>query len=164
MFTIVASRRGGLTREALYLHRDGTHQLPSLLRVYEGCARALTGTVPAANILKLNRHKPQVSYLAYPDFDTDPHPALTAAVISHIPQLRVSYRNYLDSTNPPILHRKETLVPAGYPGRQKFARLTRQEEHHGLLEPGAPIGTRNDWNTLLAETGLKTRGHQLVRA
>ena len=155
---------GKLTREALYLHRDGTHHLPPLLRVYEGCARALTGTVSQANILKLNRHKPQVTYLAYPEFDSDPHPALTAAVTSHIPQLRVSYRNYLNSTNPPILHRKETLVPGDYPGRQKFARLTKQEEHHGLLNPDTPIGNRNDWNTLLTKHSLKTRGHQLTRA
>ena len=145
-------------------HRDGVQLLSPLLRVYEGCARTLTGTVPQANILKLNRLKPQVSYLAYPDFDTDPHPALTAAVISRIPQLHVSYRNHLDSNNPPILHRKETLVPNDHPGRDKFARLTKQEERHGLLDSSEPIGNRNQWNTLLNKTGFRLRGHQLIRA
>ena len=158
------SQLGKLTPEALYIHRDGVQLLSPLLRVYEGCARTLTGTVPGANILKLNRLKPQVSYLAYPDFDTDPHPALTAAVISRIPQLHVTYRNLLDSDNPPILHRKETLVPNDYPGRDKFARLTKQEERHGLLDSSEPIGNRNQWNTLLNKTGFRLRGHQLARA
>jgi len=51
-----------------------------VLQAYEGCARAYVGAVDGANIIKLHRHDPAVSYLAYPDFEIDPHPALVGAM------------------------------------------------------------------------------------
>jgi hypothetical protein len=50
--------------------------------------------------------------------------------------------DYYTSANPPILHRKETLQTADHPLRAKFARLTQQEEKHGLLGDTATIGTK----------------------
>lgn len=50
--------------------------LPPLLRVYEGCAHALVGTVEKANVLKLNRREARISYLSYPEFEQDPHTPL----------------------------------------------------------------------------------------
>ncbi|MDA1053715.1 MAG: hypothetical protein O3C40_24970 [Planctomycetota bacterium] len=46
--------------------------------------------------------------------------------------------------------------------REKFARLTRQEARHGLLDETATIGTRNGWNARLAARGFQLRGHRLV--
>jgi hypothetical protein len=67
------------------------------------------------------------------------------------------------AANPPILHRKEEFVPVGYPGREKFARLTKQEERHGLYEDTSRIGRRDGWNFALDEKQVQLRGHQLVR-
>lgn len=68
-----------------------------------------------------------------------------------------------DWKNPPILHRKGTFVAADYPGRDKFARLTAQEDRNGLYAVPATIGTRNRWMELLESKGLELRGHRLVR-
>src|SRR5208337_141211 len=65
--------------------------------------------------------------------------------------------DYATSTNPPILHRKETFLPPGHPLVAKFARLTRQEEKHGLLDETASIGTRAGWQRRLAERGFQIR-------
>ncbi|MGI5836414.1 MAG: DNA phosphorothioation-associated putative methyltransferase, partial [Chloroflexota bacterium] len=111
---------GKLTREALYVHISALPRLAPLLRVYEGCGRALTGTVDHANIIKLNRIEPKITYLAYPDFDRDPHPALTVSVRADLRRLDIKYRDFRDSPNPPILHRKETFVAPDYPWREKF--------------------------------------------
>jgi len=160
-----ASLVGKLTHEALYVHASAVGELSPLLRVYDGCARTLTGTVDDATVLKLNRLKSQVSYLSYPSFDRDPHPSLATVVIGRLGSLDVTFRDFRSSDNPPILHRKETFVPAGYSGREKFERLTRQEERHGLLSEGAStIGTRNGWHQALSEKGLEVRGHRVVRA
>ncbi|CAM8620785.1 dnd_rel_methyl, DNA phosphorothioation-associated putative methyltransferase [Acidimicrobiia bacterium] len=153
---------GKSTPEALYVHVQGTNKLPPLLRVYIGCAEMLTGSVSNATLLKIHREKPQVSFLSYPMFDSDPHPALAASVIARLRELRVDYRDYSERENPPVLHRKETFVPSDYSGREKFARLTRQEENHGLLNSNT-IGTQNGWHQALAESGFETRGHRLVR-
>ena len=153
---------GKLTHEALYIHAGALSRLSPLLRVYEGCGRALTGTVPEANIVKLNRIEPKVSYLAYPDFDKDPHPALATSVRADLRHLDIKYRDFRGRTNPPILHRKETFVPSDYPGRAKFARLTAQEEKHGLLP--TTIGMANQWTALVADKGFRYSGHRLIKA
>jgi len=49
-------------------------------------------------------------------------------------QIRVTYRHFGDSPNPPILHRKELFVPDHHPTRDKFSRLSGQEERAGLLD------------------------------
>ena len=154
---------GKLTHEALYVHISTLPRLSPLLRVYEGCGRALTGTVEQANILKLNRIEPKVSYLAYPDFDRDPHPALAVSVRADLRRLDIKYREFRDSANPPILHRKETFVAPDYPGRDKFARLTAQEDRHALFEQPASIGTKQGWLAVLQSKGFRLRGHRLVR-
>ena len=64
-----AATCGKLTPEALYVHLTGLPHLPSILRIYEGCARGFIGLVEGAKIVKLHRRIPQVSYLSYPEFD-----------------------------------------------------------------------------------------------
>ena len=128
--------------------------------MYEGAARAISGNVDDATLVKINRLKPQVSFLVYPDFDTDPHPALQASLVAKLGEIRLKHRYFGDSDNPPILHRKDSFVPESYPGYSKFARLTRQEEKAGLLSR-SDIGNRNQWREALADSGLVVRGHQL---
>ena len=52
---------------------------------------------------------------------------------------------------------------AGHPLAARFARLTRQEGTHGLLDDTATIGTRDGWERRLAQRGFMVRGHRLVR-
>lgn len=153
---------GKLTPEALYVHIAGLNQLPPILRVYEGCGRALTGEVEGTTLVKMHRLKPQVSFLVYPDFDRQPHPQLHASVVARLGQLAVTYRDFSERANPPILHRKETFVPNGYPGREKFARLTAQEERAALLNKTS-IGTQHEWALALSEAGYRLQGHRLTR-
>ena len=71
---------GKLLPNALYVHREALDSLEPLLRVYEGCARAYLGEVEGANLIKLHRHSGKVSYLVYPDFEIDSHPALLRSI------------------------------------------------------------------------------------
>lgn len=154
---------GKLTPEALYVHVSALDDLPPLLRVYEGCGQALAGTVEEATVVKLHREKPQVSYLSYPTFDRDPHPALSTVVVARLQALKLTYRDFRGSDNPPILHRKEAFVATGYPDREKFERLTQQEEKYDLLS-SPTIGTRRGWEEALRDRALKMRGHRLQRS
>jgi hypothetical protein len=151
---------GKLTSEALYVHISALDELPPLLRVYEGCGQALAGTVVEATIVKLHREKPQVSYLSYPTFDRDPHPALATVLVARLGALKLTYRDFRESENPPILHRKEAFVSSNYSGRDKFARLTAQEERLDLLSSPS-IGTRNGWHEALRGAAVELRGHRL---
>jgi len=157
-----SSEVGKLTGNALYVHVSALERLHPLLRVYEGCGAALVGHVEGATLIKLARMEPRVSYLAYPDFDRDPHPTLASSWVVSLRDLRVDLRDFRGRQNPPVLHRKETFVATDYAGFEKFARLTRQEELAGLLADSSAIGTRDGWNRALAARGLGFKGHRLV--
>ena len=155
---------GKRTPSAIYIHESALESLPPLLRLYEGCARGYIGRVEGANVIKLHTDEPRVSYLAYPQFESDPHPALAEGMTVHLQTFRVRERDYRGSRNPPILHRKETFLASDHPLHAKFSRLTRQEESKGLFEETTTIGTRQGWEKLLSEKGLALRGHRLVHA
>jgi len=154
---------GKLLPTALYVHRSALEALDPLLRIYEGCARAYLGEIDGANLIKLHRLSGKVSYLVYPDFETDPHPALLRSVKLSLRTREIDCLEYAASANPPILHRKETLVTSDHPLHGKFARLSEQEEKHGLLDDSATIGTKEGWKARLSDTDFALRGHRLVR-
>ena len=153
---------GKLTPTALYVHESALSGLSPILRLYEGCASGYVGRIDSANIIKLDRSEPRISYLSYPEFDKDAHPALSMAVSVHLQTFRMRVRNYSTRRNRPILHRKELFVAPDYPGFGKFKRLTRIEESKGLYANTDEIGYEHGWNDTLTRNGLYLRGHRLL--
>ncbi len=157
-----ASPIGKLTPNALYVHVSTLDALSPVLRLFEGCARGYLGQVEGANIVKLHRDEPKISYLSYPTFEDDPHPALSSSLTVHLQTFRVRYSEFQSRANPPILHRKELFLAPDHPLYAKFARLTRIEEQKGLYEDTSRIGTRHGWSEVLANKGLYLKGHRLL--
>lgn len=155
------SNIGKLLPDALYVHVSALLSLNPLLRLYEGCASRTIGRLDGATLIKFPFNVPKISYLFYPDFDTDPHPALHTSMRIDLRDLQVIFRNYDSSPNPPILHRKETMVMSDYPHYEMFAQLTKQEEELGLLKETSTIGNRRGWQKCLQETGVEIRGHSV---
>jgi DNA phosphorothioation-associated putative methyltransferase len=156
------SKIGKRLPTALYVHVWAIAELDPLLRIYEGCASRTIGRLEAATLVKFYTDQPKISYLFYPDFDTDPHPALHTSMQIDLRDLKVSYREYEERANPPILHRKETFVTPSYPLYEQFANLTQQEEKLGLLKNTRSIGTRDGWEKCLAEHGVKIQGDRAI--
>jgi DNA phosphorothioation-associated putative methyltransferase len=155
---------GKLLPDDLYVHRKALDSLEPLLRIYEGCGRAYLGEVEGANVIKIHRRSGKLSYLVYPGFEDDPHPALLRCVKLNLRTRQVECYDYSQSTNPPVLHRKESFLAPSDSLRAKFARLTDQEEKHGLLDDSSGIGTRDGWARRLRERGFALRGHRLVKS
>ena len=155
---------GKLVDNALIVHRSALDYLPPMLRIYEGCARALVGDIDEANLIKLHRFSGKVSYIAYPDFEKKPHPALRLRVKVTLPTLAIDFFDYSDWEDPPLLFRKEQFLHAEDPLREKFARLTRQEENRGLLDQIDDSESQSRWQMRLKESRFALRGHRLVRA
>jgi DNA phosphorothioation-associated putative methyltransferase len=155
------SKIGKHTPSALYVHVSAIAELDPLLRIYESCASRTIGRVDGATLIKYHIDKPQISYLFYPEFDSDPHPALKASINVNLQSLYITHRDYADRANPPILHRKENFVTANYPLYKEFAQLTQQEQQLGLLKHKSDIGTRVGWEKCLAAHGVKINGHQV---
>jgi len=154
---------GRLVDNALIVHRSALDYLQPLLRIYEGCARALVGDIDEANVIKLHRFSGKVSYLAYPHFERDPHPALRLRVKVTLPTLSIDLFDYSDWDDPPILCRKEQLLHKDHDLYSRFSRLTRQEEKYDVLNDGVRIDRRSHLQTVLREKQLALRGHRLSR-
>ena len=145
---------------AVYLLDPGdSPEIPSVLRITVAELRRRLEIGPEFNLLKLHTASPKISFLSYPDFEKHPHPALAEAVIVDLVTGKTRRDHYRGRANPPILHRKETFLPANHPLYGKFSKLTRQEEAAGLLEDTARIGFRLNWEQTLAERGVGFKGH-----
>ena len=147
---------------SLWVHVSALDSLDPLLRLFEGCASRTIGRPEEANVLKFHCRKPKITYLVYPDFDADPHPALHTSMQIDLRDLHVHYRDYDPDDNPPVLHQKDLLVPPDYPGYEKFAKLSRQEEDWGLLEDWKQISDRRGWRSCLEDHCAELKGHRVV--
>ncbi|MEB3359454.1 MAG: DNA phosphorothioation-associated putative methyltransferase [Synechococcales bacterium] len=153
---------GKLLPDALYVHRSAVPSLPLDLQHYEAQARSVTAQLAAATLVKFSFDKPQIAYLFYPDFDTDPHPALQCSIQVNLETLTTTQRDYSTTDNPPILHRKEAFVTPDYPLYERFTWLTRQEEVLGLLDDSRTIGFRKAWEQRLGDRHLEIHKHGLA--
>lgn len=164
--TIVASCKksqvGKHLPSALYVHHEALSALDPILQDYEAQARRLVAHLESPTIIKFGTDRPKISYLYYPDFDRDPHPQLRQSIIVDLTTEQVSVRQYHNSHNPPILHRKETFVSPEYPLYQTFAQLTEDEEALGLLDNSRHIGTLQEWTRLLLQQGISFVGHRIA--
>ena len=146
---------------SLWVHVSALDQLDPLLRLYEGCASRTIGRPEEATVVKFHVQKPQITYLFYPGFDKEPHPALHTSMAIGLRDLHVRYRDY-DPDNPPLLHQKDQLVMTDYPSYEKFAKLSQQEHRWGLLDDVKAIFNRQGWEQCLLEHGAELRGHRVV--
>ena len=74
----------------------------------------------------------------------------------------VTHRAYAHSLNPPILHRKELLLPEDDTRREVYATLTAVCESIGLFDDPRRIGYKSQWEQLVREKGYRIAGHELV--
>lgn len=147
--------------DAVYVYSIAD-DLPEPLRSLVAPLRQRLQLTEAFNVVKFSTDF-AVSFLEYRDFFTDPHPALAKAIRVNLAAGKVKELQYDIRVNPPILHRKETLLPRDHPDRPRFAQLTQQEEDAGLFDDPRTIGFKANWESLLQEKGLGYEGHALVQ-
>jgi len=98
-----AVRIGCLVDNALLVKSDTLPALDPLLRVYEGCARALVGEVEKSNVTKLHRHSGKVSYLIYRDFEPAGTPTLQLRIKVSLRTLDIDFFDYSKRTEQPAM-------------------------------------------------------------
>lgn len=148
----------------IYLHVSGLSALeaPIQQRVEQAVALVNARGDVDFNVLKVDMQGDTVSLLSYPEFFSSGFPSLKRSWTVLLASRRVAYRTYEESLNPPVLHRKELLLPRGHVEYVKFAALTRDAEELGLFEDTLTIGFREAWERLLAERGYQVVGNSLV--
>jgi DNA phosphorothioation-associated putative methyltransferase len=148
--------------EATYLIRPQQKDVP--VEFWKTICRAEVAARPdpSWNLLKIHTDKFAITFLSYPDFDSDPHPALAEATKINLNSGSILQTDYRQRANPPILHRKETFLPPDDPRIPAYSDLTKREEEAGLYRDPSRIGLRVQWLTLLKRLGLAYEGHSLI--
>jgi len=147
-----------------YLHTDSLSCLAAntAARVVEAERLAGLNRHVHFNLVRIDNLGPCISLLHYPDFAEDPFPSLRESWLVDLDRSTVSYRTYAESLNPPILHRKELLLPLDDSRREAYAALTATAESVGLFDEPKRIGYRRQWLALVREKGYRIEGHALV--
>src|ERR1039458_8000783 len=154
---------GKVLPNAIYLHRNTDACLTGPLSQILTLLAQRHAVGEEFNVVKFRTDVPRLSFLCYPGFFEHPHPSLEEAIAIDFSSGRAFHSAYRDNLNPPILHRKELLLPPDHPRVPEFAALSAAEEQAGLYVNAAVIGFRINWERRLNSCGLGFNGHSLVR-
>lgn len=153
-------RFGKRVGRSVYLHRSALPLLPEERQAVVSAAVVSAGW-DSWNVVRLEDGG-RVSLLEYQGFEDVPFPPLLESRLVDVDG-RVARRDFRPSPNPPILHRKELLLPPDHPRVPEYAALTAELEAKGLFEDANRIGTRQAWEARLKEAGIVLVGHSTAK-
>jgi DNA phosphorothioation-associated putative methyltransferase len=150
--------------DSIYFHKDTFSDVPEALSKFiKAVAKALKINDKSWNVIKVSRNNFRLSLLNYPLFSEDSYPALKQSVSVDLTKLSHRITSYSEQENPPILHRKETMVPKSHKFHDHFCILTQEGEAAGLYENSRMIGFKNSWERLITKYGYELIDGRLFR-
>ena len=152
------TKSGKQLPDALYLHIDAFSALPKTLQGFiPAVAKALNIKENDWNLVKLFKKEFRLSLLSYPEFYQDAYPSLHKSINVDLSKLTHRITEYSTSENPPILHRKETMILSDNKHYDDFIQVTVEGENAGLYDNTRLIGFKQSWLNL-----IKRHGYELV--
>ena len=155
------ARCGKVVGEAQYLHKSALSMLADAekAKLLE-CLKLIDETTPWS-VVKFDLKDPQkVSLLEYSDFTEDAFPVLLNGTNIDLSSGVIKHRAY-SLSNPPVLHRKELLLPPTDTNRDKYAKLTQELEELGAFINISELGTKQRWVKRLEELGIEIVEHEI---
>lgn len=156
-----ATGRGKHLARFSYYHVDVISTLPDLAEFLLKTAERFSKPQSDFNVVKLSPSR--LSFLLYEPF-TQPFPELLTALTCDMAHGTRRFTDYSGRANPPILHRKELLLPSDHPLVPAAVQLTECLERLGAFKDTTRIGTSDGWNARLRSLGVVIAGGQLVPA
>ncbi|ALM64989.1 hypothetical protein FORC4_0016 [Vibrio parahaemolyticus] len=140
-------------------------ELPDALKKFvPAVAQAVNLPDNQWNLIKLFKKEFRLSLLNYPTFYTDSYPALEQSLNVDLSKLSHKVTCYRSSENPPILHRKETMILPGSDHFELFTALTKEGEEAGLYEKTRTIGFKQSWLNLIQKKGYQLVDGRILKA
>ena len=151
--------------DAIYVHRDAFGAVPdTLAKFIPAVANAVNLGNEDWNLVKLFKKEFRLSLLHYPSFYNDSYPALQQSLNVDLAKLSHKVTSYEQSDNPPILHRKETMILPESQYYDHFVTLTQEGENAGLYENSRLIGFKHSWENLINRHGYELVDGRLFRS
>ncbi len=151
--------------DAIYFHKDAFTEVPAALSKFITIvAKALKVDDENWNLVKVFRKDFRLSLLSYPTFFEESYPVLEQSVSVDLTKLSHKITQYNIQENPPILHRKETMLPMHHEYYEDFCIITQEGEAAGLYDNSRMIGFKNSWERLIAKHGYELVDGRLFRS
>lgn len=151
--------RGKHVVQFSYYHVDLIAQVQDVAQSIAAIRQQLDEPRFDFNVVKLS--KSRLSFLRYEDFSV-PFPALLTSRSCDVVRGTCRLTDYSHRRNPPILHRKELLLPTNHPLVPRAIQLTKHLESLGAFKSPSTIGTRNGWLARLESLGLTLHVGEVV--
>ena len=148
--TLRTTGRGKHVGGFSYYHVDLVVQVPA---AWEFVQKTRGRFKPRSNFNVVRLSHSRLSYLLYERFSV-PFPALRSSLFCDLASGASRFTDFSRRPNPPILHRKELLLPAEDPLVPEAVQLTQRLEGLGAFRGVKTIGTREGWRSRLAALGL----------
>jgi DNA phosphorothioation-associated putative methyltransferase len=151
--------------DAIYIHESAMKALPPKLLEFLNRTLSRSDFQPFSwNVIKLSKRDFKISFLNYPEFFKAGFPTLKSSHSIDLHGFKLKKMHYDSSKNPPILHRKETLLSPGNPLIPDFQKLTKQAENAGLFVDKRKIGFKTQWEKNLHKKGIVVEGHSIIKS
>ncbi len=138
---------------AIYLHSSALIEVTSLHNFVQQVIQHTQLEDFDFTLVKFYTLQFQLSLLNYLDFFEHPYPILQKSHSINLITCKYRTFDYTRSSNPPILHRKETFLAPSHPCVPQFRQYTQELETAGLFHDIRRIGYKNQWETLLQQHG-----------
>jgi len=140
--------------DAVYLHEKALDALPKELKdtLVDAIKQNKLNYI-SWNIVKFFKRDHKITLLDYPTFFEEAYPSLNKSYTIDLQKQSYRVTNFSNSDNPPILHRKETFLPADHPEVARFSEMTKEGENIGLYENTKNIGFKQNWERLINRKG-----------
>ncbi len=155
-----ATARGKHVGPSSYFHIELIRTRPCIVDLLNATWHRFSPETPGYNVVKL-QPPARVSFLTYNDF-ASPFPVLAGSLAVDLAAGTARQTDYRNRRSPPILHRKELLLPAGHPLAAGAADLTARLEARGAFANARRIGALYGWSRALAKVGLALHRGEVV--
>lgn len=158
-----ASLPGKKVGQYIYQHTDLAGLNPTDLQasLSEALRIAEAEHTPNFNVIKIRDDGTSITFLDYDSFMEEGFPPLRQYWAIDLASKICRYRSYQNSFNPPVLHRKELLLPKDHCRQTEFKKLTKVAESLGLFDDPSNIGFYQTWCELLKSKGFGVIGNEL---
>jgi DNA phosphorothioation-associated putative methyltransferase len=150
---------------SLQVHSSLAQVLPSVLRVYLGCAARLYGDVETADLLKLHIQSGKVSIMLYDDFEGKPLPRLIERVKINLRRQEIDFFEYGTApNNEQLLYIKSRFIRPGFPSYDEQVRFDRELSELGIFSFSGFGPTHEEFTDGLARANATLDGFTIRRS
>jgi len=150
--------------QALYLHSYVVEQLPTVLRIYIGCATVLYGDIEQTDLIKIHSQSGKLSLMRYDDFQNLPLPRLLERVKVNLREQTFDLYQYGDEYEPTYLYLKSRYINEEFPNYAEQLSFDEQLQAIRLFDLSGYGPRPVIFRETLANARWEVYGFELIRS